>query len=77
MEAIFKLALGSPKEAGDAKKILESEKIGRRRSSATFSVSGKTLVIRLRADDVPALRASANTYLRLAGAILTAQRARA
>lgn len=71
MEASIRIEFRSAKAAADAVKVLESEKLGRPRSSAKFRAEGQAVVMELQAGDLPALRASINTYLRLAAVIIT------
>lgn len=48
----------------------EAERPSSPRSEVSIEVSGGSLRVRVRADDISALRAALNSYLRWAGAIL-------
>ena len=69
MNAELEIPFKSAKSAEHAKKVLESERIERDRSSAEFSARGGTLRISVSTNDLASLRASLGTYLRLLAAI--------
>ena len=70
MNAELEIPFKSAKDAANAKKVLESERIDRDRSQSKFEVKGSSLRISVSASDLPAFRASLSTYLRLLAAIM-------
>ncbi len=67
--AKFELDLGSEKKARDAQKSLSCEAEGKERSSTFITCTGAKVIIEIKAQDLTALRACANSVLRLAQAI--------
>ncbi len=70
MKAELQIPFKSTSEARSALKVLESEKVERDRSQAKLSVTGSVLRVAVSAADLPALRASVGTYLRLLSVII-------
>lgn len=65
MELLIKLEFENEKEAENAKKVLEDGRRDTKRCSSELIVEGRRLEVRIFSEDVVALRAAANTYLRL------------
>ena len=71
---VVEIGFESESAAQKAFAAMKAELPEHSRSKAALEVSGKTLVLRVDADDVVALRASLNTYLRLVTVILAGLR---
>lgn len=67
--AKFELDLGSEKKARDAEVALSCEAEAKERSSTSIICKGAKVIIEIKAQDLTALRACANSVLRLAQAI--------
>ena len=65
MKASLEIDLKSKKHAEDAFRALEQETEFKKRSSAQLVAKGEKLFIDIEADDIVALRATVNSYLRL------------
>ncbi len=61
----------SEKEAENARRSLAQEAKFKKRSVASMARDGSALAITIHADDVSALRATANSYLRLLKVLLS------
>jgi len=71
VEARIEIPFRGAKDAKAALKVLKSEMLSRSRSKAAVQTKGASLIVGISAADLPALRASINTYLRLVSVIIT------
>jgi tRNA threonylcarbamoyladenosine modification (KEOPS) complex Pcc1 subunit len=71
MRATFEFDFPTPDEAKAAASAIMQETEFKKRGSSEVKVSGKTLTIKISADDAVSLRAASNSYLRLMQIILT------
>ncbi len=65
MKAELKIDMGGEKEAKNAISAIEQETEFRKRGRAEISREESTIMINVEADDIVALRATVNSYLRL------------
>ena len=70
----LEIGFGSGSDARKALAALKSEAVDRERSRVSLGLKGRALVLRVDADDVVALRASLNTYLRLLSVVMAGLR---
>ncbi|MFA5106040.1 MAG: KEOPS complex subunit Pcc1 [Candidatus Micrarchaeia archaeon] len=68
-ECLLKFHFGTRKQAADAMAALSQETEFKKRGGSEITARGKTLEVRISADDPVALRATANSYLRLLSVI--------
>jgi tRNA threonylcarbamoyladenosine modification (KEOPS) complex Pcc1 subunit len=64
MKAKLTFTFPSSKAAGDALAALQQETEFKRRARASLFQKGRDLIIKINADDIIALRATVNAYLR-------------